>query len=259
MPHHLRKTKMRFFTGMHQPSDAAKVDAAFVSVNRLRKRKSAFPVGDWIMDSGAFTELEKYGEYREPPEVYAAEVKRWSTNGNLLAAVSQDYMCEAWMLEKTGLTIPEHQRLTIERYDAITACDTGGVYILPVLQGYAPSDYVRHIRMYGDRLRPGMWVGVGSVCKRNGDPSAIEEVLLAIKRERQDLRLHGFGVKITALRSSLVRELLYTADSMAWSFAARIEGRDANSWREAVQFGETIKTMKTKFYPRQLALPGVDL
>lgn len=87
--------------------------------------------------------------------------------------------------------------------------------------------------MYGDRLTFGQWVGVGSVCKRNGDPRMIEAVLRAIKEVRPDLRLHGFGLKTTALSSGLVRSLLYTADSMAWSFSARKQGRDANDWREA--------------------------
>lgn len=209
------------------------------------------------MDSGAFTTIDKYGCYPESPEVYAAQIKRWSTNGNLLAAVAQDFMCEAHMLARTGLTISDHQRLTIERYDALMTCDTGGVYIMPVLQGYAPQDYVDHIRQYGDRLKPGMWVGVGSVCKRNGDPAAIEEVLIAIKQERPDFRLHGFGVKTKALASRIVRDLLETADSMAWSYAARMEGRDANSWREAVAFGEKIENQKVVFYPRQLSFLGV--
>lgn len=227
---------------MHQPSDASKVDAAFVSVNRLRGRKSDFPVGDWIMDSGAFTTIFKHGGYPEGVQEYADQIKRWKKCGNLLGAVAQDYMCEADMLARTGLSIAEHQRLTIERYDELLACDTGA-HIIPVLQGYAPADYVSHIRQYGDRLTPGMWVGVGSVCKRNGDPRAIENVLLAIKRERQDLRLHGFGIKKTALGSGLVRELLYTADSMAWSFAARKQGRSANDWREAAAYASTISTM----------------
>jgi hypothetical protein len=245
---------MRFFVGLHQPSDAKHVDAAFISVNRIRNRKSAFVVGDWIMDSGAFTELERHGAYREAPEVYAAQVKRWASNGNLLAAVSQDYMCEPFMLARTGLTLADHQRLTIERYDALMACDTGGVYIMPVLQGYAPADYVSHIRQYGDRLKPGMWVGVGSVCKRNGDPSAIEDVLIAIKAERPDLRLHLFGVKTTALKSKAVRDMAFTADSLAWSFAARKQGRDGNSWREAVRFADGIRDMPSRFYPRQFRL-----
>lgn len=238
---------MRFFTGTHQPSDAHHHDANFVSVNRLRARRSGFAVGDWIMDSGAFTQILRHGGYTEGVEVYAAEVKRWANNGNLLAAVAQDYMCEAHMLAITGKTIEEHQHMTIERYDALRTCDVGGVYIMPVLQGYAPEDYVRHIAMYGDRLARGMWVGVGSVCKRNGDPRAIERVLFAIKEARPDLLLHGFGVKPTALSSSLVTELLHTADSMAWSFAARREGRNPNDWREARAWTERIARRPMQF------------
>jgi hypothetical protein len=234
----------RFFVGVHQPCDAHRVEAAFISIHRIANRRSPFAVGAWIMDSGAFRTIELHAGYPEPPEVYAAQIKRWSTNGNLLAAVSQDYMCEPFMLAITGLTIADHQRLTIERYDALMACDLGGVYLMPVLQGYSPADYVRHLEMYGDRLAHGAWVGVGSVCKRNGDPAAIEEVLLAIKRVRPDLRLHGFGIKTTALRSALVRALLWTADSMAWSFAARKAGRNGNSIEEALMFADRINSME---------------
>lgn len=230
---------MRFFTGLHQPSDARHFDAAFVSVNRLRTRKGPFPVGDWIMDSGAFTEVSTHGRYRHQVTEYAAEIRRWKGNGNLLAAVSQDWMCEPFIVQKTGLSVPVHQQLTIERYDALLAEDTG-VYILPVLQGFEPSDYVRHAAMYGARLAPGMWVGVGSVCKRNGDPRAVAAVLLAIQRARPDLRLHGFGLKTTALADPLVRSLLFSADSMAWSFHARKNGRNANDWREARRWTEAI-------------------
>lgn len=232
---------MRFFVGLHQPSDCKHFDACFVSINRLRKRKSGFAVGDWIMDSGAFTTIYTHGGYPEPVEVYAEQIKRWKTNGNLLAAVAQDYMCEPHMLEKTGLTIPDHQRLTIERYDTLLACDTG-VYILPVLQGYAPKDFVSHIHQYGGRLTPGMWVGVGSVCKRNGTPGGVEQVLLAIKAVRPDLKIHGFGLKITSLGSAIIRSLLHTADSMAWSFAARKNGGNSNDWREARKFINRIET-----------------
>lgn len=243
---------MRFFVGLHQPSDGRRFDACMVSVNRLRGRRSGFAVNDWIMDSGAFTQLDRHGGYDDPPSAYAAEIRRWANNGNLLAAVSQDYMCEPFMLARTGLGIADHQRLTIERYDALMACDLGGVYLMPVLQGYAPADYADHIRQYGDRLRAGAWVGVGSVCKRNGDPAAIEEVLLAIKRARPDLRLHGFGIKTTALGSDLVRQLLETADSMAWSFAERMTGGDANHWSGAARFVDRIATM-----PVQLSLLGL--
>jgi hypothetical protein len=210
-----------------------------ISINRLRRRKGDFEVNEWVMDSGAFTEISRYGHYRHSVKEYAEEIKRWKRCGNLLAAVSQDMMCEQFILEKTGLTVTDHQRLTIERYDRLCSCDTGA-YIMPVLQGYCPEEYVSHIRQYGTRLKKGMWVGVGSVCKRNSKPEQVEELLRAIKRERPDLRLHGFGLKITALKSQYVRDTLWSSDSMAWSFSARKQGRNQNDWREAQAFVEKV-------------------
>lgn len=166
----------------------------------------------------------------------------WARFGELLAAVTQDYMCEPFMLKITGLTVKDHQRLTVERYDALRHRVTS-VYIMPVLQGYDPEEYADHVRQYGERLAFGAWVGVGSVCKRNGNPKQVLAVLRAILAVRPDLRLHGFGLKITALRDPEIRALLWTADSMAWSFAARREGRNANDWREAIDFQMKIKVL----------------
>lgn len=235
-----------FFVGLHQPSDAKHFEKAFVSVNRLKSRKSSFVCKKIILDSGAFTLVSTYGGYPDSVGAYAEQVVHCKGlieggGGELLAAVSQDLMCEPFILEKTGMTVEDHQRLTIERYDALLACDTG-VLIMPVLQGFHPDDYVRHIHMYGERLKLGMWVGVGSVCKRNGNIKAIEDVLLTIHHERPDLRLHGFGLKTTALSSGLVQDLLHTADSMAWSFAARILGRNGNDWREAKKWTDRIES-----------------
>ena len=147
-----------------------------------------------------------------------------------------------------------HQRLTIERYDALLA-EEPPCPIMPVLQGFRPDEYVAHVDAYGDRLRMGMWVGVGSVCKRNGDPAAIIAVLSAVKQVRPDLRLHGFGLKTTSLLNPLIRDLLHSADSMAWSFAARRQGRDGNDWREAVAFYDRITcVIGSAFEPYQLPL-----
>lgn len=140
------------------------------------------------------------------------------------------------------MTVQDHQKLTVDNYDALLACETG-VYILPVLQGYSPSEYVSHIRQYGDRLAYGMWVGVGSVCKRNSKPAQIEAIVIAISKERPDLRLHLFGVKLTALKSAVIRNLAWSSDSLAWSFAARKQGRNQNDWREAEKFSNRVKSL----------------
>ncbi len=233
--------------GLHQPSDAQHFDRAFISVNRVRGRRKIVPAKEWILDSGAFREIEQFGSYRHEPAEYAAEINRLAAiNSGMIAAVSQDWMCEPHMLRRTGLTTEDHQRLTIERYDTLLPL-VHGVYLMPVLQGYTIDDYLSHIDQYGDRLKPGMWVGVGSVCKRNGDVRQIEAILIAIKRKRPDLLLHGFGLKTTALSSGLVLEMLETADSMAWSFAARQQGRNANDWREALRFIRRIDTQPVQY------------
>jgi hypothetical protein len=240
---------MDFYVGLHHPSVTRHFARCMVSVNVLRPRKADLVIQDWLLDSGAFTELATHGRYRDRVEEYAARIQRWKHCGRLQAAVSQDYMCEAFILAKTGLTVADHQRLTIERYDALRGL-VADVHILPVLQGYQPAEYVAHVRQYGDRLTPGMWVGVGSVCKRNANSAAIERVLYAIKAERPDLKLHGFGIKTMALESDAVVSYLHSADSMAWSFAARREGRNGNDYREAQAFVERIaRTMGSRRRP----------
>ncbi len=154
----------------------------------------------------------------------------------LIAASTQDYMCERVGLRATGLTVARHQVLTIERFDAMWDAGTDGVHLLPVLQGRSPDDYRRHLEAYGDRIGHGAWVGVGSLCKHQGDPAVIAAILDAVLLDRTDLRLHGFGCKRTSLLDPRVRRRLASADSMAWSYAARFEGRDQNAWDEAGRF-----------------------
>jgi hypothetical protein len=249
-------TAVKFYVGLHQPADAKHFDLACISINRLRGRRKAIDCGDVLVDSGAFTELAQHGRYRHSVEEYASEIKRLYDAGvvSISAAVAQDYMCESWMIAKTGLSIEEHQRLTIERYDALVGCGLP-VPVLPVLQGFAPADYSAHVGQYGPRLKFGMWVGVGSVCKRQGDPRSIIAVLQAIRSVRPDLRLHGFGVKKTSLLHPGVREYLYSADSMAWSFAARKQGRSANDWKEAARFADVVNGAASQpFQPWQMEM-----
>jgi hypothetical protein len=148
------------------------------------------------------------------------------------------------LAEPAGLTMEEHQERTIERYQALIEW-VDETYIMPVLRGYDSQSYVAHCRAYASLLEPGAWVGVGSVCKRNGTPDAVEDVLLAIGAARPDLRLHGYGLKLTALRRPTVRQLLYSADSMAWSFHERQNGRDRDDPRAALRYVKAVDQMLT--------------
>ncbi len=217
-----------FFLGT-TPSQAVSVispifPAAGVMLSRsLEQRRSDFRVEvPWIFDSGAFSEISQFGDHRLSPAERAGQVLRWSTCGELLAAVTQDYMCEPSVLHRSrvGGTVADHQRATIERYDALLELTPKHCYTMPVLQGWDVSDYLHHLAQYGSRLLSGAWVGVGSVCRRNS-VREIRNILASIKAVRPDLRLHGFGLKLEALTNESVRTLLFSCDSMAATFPRR--------------------------------------
>ena len=235
----------KFFIGWHQPvvgySGCNRFPHTMISVNRLIRRRRPFPVNKWILDSGAFTRIAS-GKGHLPVEQYAAEINRWKNNGKLLAAVSQDWMCESFILGITGYSVGLHQEFTISNYQRLKPLTD--VYVMPVLQGYQPREYVDHVRAYGSLLHHGQWVGVGSVCKRNSNPASVRDVLLAIKTERPDLKLHGFGLKKTALEDSIIWDLLHSADSQASTLS---QGRGSNKYvgandpQTALDYAESIQ------------------
>jgi hypothetical protein len=138
--------------------------------------------------------------------------------GGLEYVAIQDWMCEAPMLVRTGLTVADHQRLTLESYFDLTELAPELPW-LPVLQGQTLSDYLHHVDAYmkaGVDLWNAPLVGLGSVCARQHTP---EMAGLVLHLARLNLSLHGFGFKTTAL----VRcgSAIASGDSMAWSIDGR--------------------------------------
>jgi hypothetical protein len=243
-----------FFPGWHQVSDVARFRRGrmCLNVNRFRQPsrwghwRVSQPEGsedvELLLDSGAFSEIHNHGRHRTTMEEYAEQAQRLAGWFKLQAAVTQDYMCEDVILSRTGLSVRHHQALTIARYlDLLHLLKDSGVYLMPVLQGYQIDEYLRHMEDYGPLLAHGAWVGVGSVCKRNGSPRQTSDVLMAIHDARPDLRLHGFGLKLTALEHPVISRVLYSADSLASSLAERKAGRNANDHRVALAYAERVE------------------
>ena len=212
---------MRFYLGIHHPNWLWEVGIPFfVSHRTLRKRKTPFPRawGPWCLDSGGFTEVSKYGKWRTGVGEYIEAVERYQEElGNLVWAAPQDWMCEPHIIEKTGLSVEIHQKLTVENYLELR----GQGPFIPVLQGWELKDYLECIVMYdnaGVDLTREPVVGVGSVCRRQSTSEA-KEIFAYITD--LGVKVHGFGVKVSGLRE--YGHLLESADSMAWSFAARWE------------------------------------
>lgn len=197
----------RFYLGTHEPSWLARSHVPlFVSAVRLRaKCKVKLPAAavPWALDSGGFSVLSKHGGYPTTNRAFAAEVRRWAAGiGRMDWAAVQDWMCEPQMLARTGLTVAEHQRRTVESWVELRA-EAPEVPWVPVLQGFAHRDYLDCCDRYaaaGTDLTALPVVGIGSVCRRQ-DTGEAERIIrdhlrgLADAPEPDD---GGLFVRVTA-------------------------------------------------------------
>lgn len=213
---------MDFYLGTHEPSWLGRTEVPlFISRRRLaRLKRLPRALGPWALDSGGFTELTLHGRWVTGARSYVAEVRRWSEEiGQLRWAACQDWMCEPFMLNRTGLSVSEHQRRTIDSYRELRDLAPDLPWV-PVLQGWTVGDYWRHVEAYaqaGVDLGRLPLVGLGSVCRRQSALRAT--ALLASLAVVDGLSLHGFGFKLKGLEGAA--PYLASADSLAWSYHAR--------------------------------------
>lgn len=254
---------MKFYLGTHRPHWLALETLAgvplFVQRGPLAKYKK-FPraVTSWALDSGGFTEIGKHGRWRSDAREYAAFVRRARDEvGRMEWAAPQDWMCEPPMLKKTGLTVAEHQRRTIDNFLELRAL-APDLPIIPVLQGWQPIDYLEHIAAYaaaGVELARESLVGLGTVCRRQGTNAGMR-VVHTVVNGAPGIRLHGFGFKMQGL--ALLGDHLESADSTAWSYNARLnrKGEDcgkkncANCLHAALEWRERLDDRLADARPR---------
>lgn len=219
-----------FYLGTHHPHWLERTDVPlFISHRRLAGRKTlpkARYDGAYAIDSGGFTEVSLYDEWRTSPREYVEAVARYDTEiGHMAWCAPQDWMCEPFMLAKTGLSVAEHQRRTIENFQTLAALwpeySDADRPFMPVLQGWRIDDYLRCYEAYGAAGVDMRWqavVGLGSVCRRQ-NTAEIAHICAELRQIDPGMPLHGFGVKTGGLAT--YGHLLESADSMAWSYAAR--------------------------------------
>lgn len=134
----------RFYPGLHQPSDAQHFERCCIHIGRLLRRQKPLGCAELLLDSQAFRVIELHGDHVLSPAEYAQAIEQTAILCERLVAVTQDYTCEQYIFDcreqKTGkrYTVSDHQSQTIERYCAIRDALDPGIYLMPVLQGYAP-------------------------------------------------------------------------------------------------------------------------
>jgi len=213
-----------FMLGTHVLNHMEKVNVPlFISFRQLRKRKKKrfIQKGVVCVDSGGFSELSLFGKWTITPLEYINDLERLKGLGlQINWAAQQDMMVEPIMLEKTGLTIKEHQKRTVQNLIELRSFNSS-IHFIPVLQGQTLEDYFAHFEMFevaGFDLRKEVTVGVGSVCRRQHSDE-IAHIMKCL--HAKGLKLHGFGVKIDGLRK--YSQFLLSSDSLAWSYGARFD------------------------------------
>jgi hypothetical protein len=215
---------MKFYLGTHKPMWLEQIGIPMMVSRRTLAPKKRLPVakGAWVMDSGGFTELSMFGEWRTSVQEYVDDARRIASEvGSLVWAAPQDWMCEPFILNKTGLTVMDHQIRTTDNLIELRM-RLPEVRFIPVLQGWEISDYLRHEEMYLNRgidLYKEETVGIGSVCRRQGT----DQILRLIAELGRRMQLHGFGVKTRGVQG--LAPILHSSDSMAWSFHARMNAK----------------------------------
>lgn len=257
-----------FYLGTHRPRwvEESWAPPLFISahtINRYKRDGDHFvkACARYAIDSGGFTELRDNGEWTIDQDTYGGMITRFMDDiGRPPDFVSpQDWMCEPWIVAKTGLTVAIHQEFTTINLLYLRE-QFPWVPWIPVLQGWQLDDYLRHADAYaaaGVDLAAERLVGLGSVCRRQ---STSEIGAIVGTFHARGIRLHGFGVKIDGLRH--YGHMLASADSMAWSARARLEnirldgcahrGPCNNCLRYALRWRE--KVLAALDAPKQLAL-----
>jgi len=252
-----------FWLGTHETSWLERAEVPLmVSHHRLmlRQRLPRARMA-WVLDSGGFTQLRDHGNWTISPDTYVTAVRRYADQIGLLQwAAPQDWMCEPWILRKTGLSLREHQYRSVISYIELML-RAPEIPWIPVVQGWELGDYLRHVEMY-ERMAVPLnalpVVGIGSVCRRQGTRGAVD---VLVRLSEAGVKVHGFGLKATAVRA--LAPFLHSSDSLAWSYQARARKlrcgepprqcgnhlHYALSWRDAV-----LASMGTRSVQLSLAL-----
>lgn len=178
---------------------------------------------DAALDSAGFVAANVYGEYR------------WGVSAFYDLVVSRNWAWHAAMdfcMEPQVAASKLIRRLRLNAtqrgyFECVTeATRRGAPMPMPVLQGYAPDDYLHCMELLAIQDWPKL-VGIGSVCRRHvHGPDGIASVVEALDKVLPPhVRFHLFGAKTGAILELGDHPRFGGVDSMAFDFAVRCHTR----------------------------------
>ena len=198
-----------------------------LSYNMLRKIKTTWDINiPFMMDSGAFSVILKYGKYPFTPEEYASGIEKWHPD----IAWTMDYPCEPSVQKRGGYNPKTAQELTMDNQIRLLDLNTNTQM---VVQGWEISDYLANLDRIKEQGLLTEHLGIGSICRR-GQVKEIARIIRAVHNNvPEGIKLHGFGIKTSILSMDSVH-WLYSADSMSWDMERRYSWSTINNNRGVV-------------------------
>lgn len=205
----------------------------------FRRKRLDWP--DWALDSGGFTALNRWGDFPFSPDQYLALVDERKPAW----AASMDYPCEPDISRGTLLTVADRIAATVDL--GVYLCNRSD-RIVPVLQGYTAEEFEECWRLLSAKM-PVSRLAVGSVCRRQSTEE-IAGLCWALRDFLPPMPVHGFGVKLRALRYPQTWALFSSIDTNAWEYRARRQHLpDLEAWQ-----GYQALVVGALAAPRQLML-----
>ena len=204
-----------------------------LSYNMLRKIKAPWNIDiPFMMDSGAFAVILKYGKYPYSPGEYASGIDKWHPD----IAWTMDYPCEPSVQKRGDYNPRKAQEMTID--NQIKLLDLN-VNTQMVVQGWTVSDYLDNLDKIKDHGLLTEHLGIGSICRR-GQNKEIARIIRAIHNNVPSwVKLHGFGIKVSVLKDTDAKFYLHSADSESWDYERRRGdwlngGNNGKTWKDKV-------------------------
>jgi queuine/archaeosine tRNA-ribosyltransferase len=201
-----------------------------LSYNMLRKIKTPWKVDiPFMMDSGAFAVIQKYGKYPFTPEEYASGIQKWHPD----IAWTMDYPCEPFVQKRGDYNPRKSQEMTIDNQIRLLDLNTNTQM---VVQGWTVQDYLENLDRIKEQGLLTEHLGIGSVCRR-GQNREIARIVRAIHNNVPSwVKLHGFGIKVSVLKDTDARFYLHSVDSQSWGYEMRY-----GDWLRGQYNGKTWK------------------
>ena len=204
-----------------------------LSYNMLRNIKTPWKINiPFMMDSGAYSLITKYGKYLYTVEEYGEGIKKWHPD----VAWTMDYPCEPSVQRKGNYNYKEAQEKTIDNQIRLLGLN---VNTQMVVQGWTIPEYLENLDKIKEQGLLTERLGIGSICRRGQTKEIARIIRVIYKNVPGWVRLHGFGVKTSILSRTDAPFVLYSADSTSWGYEMRygdwLKGEyNGKTWQDKV-------------------------